>query len=187
MFIRPREFWKTARKEKITVKQLVLQHLLIVAAIPVIFSFIDNAFIGQWHDEVGHYTSFTYALFSSLIFYINYLLFVFISAITIKFLAPKFHGRASLLDGMKLMTYAVTPFFIGGVLNVFASYQTLSIVRQLFALHSLLFFMVGMPRMTRVPETHHAGFLFACILSITTLLILAFVLQYYFIPQQIVE
>jgi hypothetical protein len=89
------------------------------------------------------------ALTYAVIHYILSLLGIYVNAMVINTLAPKFDAQQNMLNAMKVSVFSTTPFWVAGVLFIIPS---LSPIVMLLSLYSLYLFYLGLPILMDIPK-----------------------------------
>ena len=158
--------WPEIRDEATTIESIYKNYLVYLAAIPAVAMFLGHIFK---RNVFGN-------LFSNLLTYALILGMVYIGAMIIEFLAPKFEGGASRTESFKLLAYSMTPAMLGGVFNLI---PILSIIGALAGLYGAYLFYLGIEPLVRVSGSKRIGFILAfvgCSIIINLALFLVFAL-----------
>lgn len=146
----PKGVWSEIKGEPTSIKDIYLQYLIVLAAIPAICGFIGMTFIGITVPFIGTIKSgFIAGLTNGIVGYALSLASVLISAIVIENLAPKFGGNTNRTLAFKLVAYSATAGYVGGVLSIIPALSMLAII---FGIYSLYTYYQGIPEMTGVPD-----------------------------------
>ncbi len=131
--LRPKEEWRTIKAEPSSVASLFGSYAVILAAVPPVFEFIGNVFIGERIPFIGWYRhSVGEALGRAALGYIFSLGTVFLFALSIDLLAPNFASKRNLRNALKLAVYSMTPVWLAGVLSLIPSLGILSLIAGLY-------------------------------------------------------
>ena len=145
----PKTEWPVIASETTDVMSLYKGYIIPLAAIPVIATFIGmtvfgvNALIVHYRVPVGT------ALTNAILSYVLMLAGMYLSALVIDWLAPKFQSEHSLIQALKLVAYSLTPMWIAGVLNIVPA---LGIIGGLIGLYGIYLFYLGMTPMMKTPQ-----------------------------------
>lgn len=148
LFVSPAETWKQIESENRSIADIYREYLLILAAVPAVTSFISQAIIGI-APIFG-------TLIGQVISYGCLLGMVYIAAIVLEFLAPKFDAKISRETAFRLCAYSITPLFVAGVFILFPLLSLLGLAAA--ALFSIYLFWLGIGLLTNVPEQRRVGF-----------------------------
>lgn len=153
----PATEWPVIAAEPTDVGTLYREYILILSAIPLVASFIGYSIIGVTMPFTGPYRRPMVDGVSLMIAsYVMGLIGVYVSAMVIEWLAPKFGSSGSRVDALKLVAYASTPMWVAGALNVLPMLGVLSL---LAALYGIYLFYLGLPVMMKTPADQVVGFM----------------------------
>ncbi len=172
LLLEPAVEWRSIAVEQDDAASLFLRYGLILAAIPSIAAFLGYSVIG--FDMLGHAVRLPIArgLGAAIASYLLWLAGIWVTALVIELLAPRFGGRADLVTGLKLAVHAPTAAWIASVFLAFPGLRILS----LLGLVSVYTLAVGIPVVTRCPPDEAPGFaaiVVICFLAIAIAIALA--------------
>ena len=147
ILLRPKQTWPVIAAEPGDSATLYSGYIAPLAAIPVIAGFIGMTLIGIGFGVTVHVPIFT-GLIQGLVSYVLSLVIVFVIALLVDVLAPTFGGTRSQINALKVVGYASTAGFVGGIFNLLPA---LSIVGLLFALYGIYLLYSGLPVLMRCP------------------------------------
>ena len=146
---KPKEEWPVIAQEQTDVATLFRTYICLLAAIPVVATFIGHSVIGISVPFVGQVRiGFGAGLVGAVVGYVLTLVSCYISAIVIEKLAPTFGSKGDTVQALKLVAYAYTPAWIAGVLGIIPA---LGILAALVSLYSIYLFYLGLPVMMQTP------------------------------------
>ena len=147
----PKTEWPVIEAESTDVGTLYTSYIAILAAIPVVASFIGGIVIGVSVPFVGTVrTPIGSAITTLILSYVLSLAMVYIAALVIDKLAPSFDSTPNMIQALKLVAYASTASWVAGVLNIIPLLGALvSLVGGLYAIY---LFYLGLPVMMKTPE-----------------------------------
>jgi hypothetical protein len=127
----------------------IMRYVLILAAIPPLAAFVGYSLIGvslgvlspQLRMPIG------WGISRALAGYGLWVGGVYVTALVIEALAPRFQSRASFLDGLKLAGYAPTAAWLAGIFLLIPPLGALALV----GLYSVYVLAVGLPIVARCP------------------------------------
>ncbi|MDA1186087.1 MAG: Yip1 family protein [Acidobacteria bacterium] len=141
--------WSVIARESTDVGRLYREYIMILSVIPVVATFIAFSVIGVSIPFAG---TFRRPMMSGLSFlllsYVMNLVGVYVCAVIIEWLAPKFKSSGTRLDALKLVAYAATPVWIAGVFNLL---PLLSVVLLLAAVYAVYLVYLGLPVLMKTP------------------------------------
>jgi uncharacterized membrane protein len=163
ILIQPRAEWQTIAAEPATVGGLYTGYVGILAAIPAICGWIGMSMIGITLPFVGHFrVALGVGLVHAVTRYVLTLVGVYLLALLIEWLAPRFDGEANRIQALKVAAYTGTPAWVAGVL---ALVPALGILQLLAALYCIYLLYLGLPALTRAPQEKALGYTVVVILA----------------------
>jgi hypothetical protein len=154
--VKPKSEWEVIATEPTSTADLYKYYIAPLAAIGPAALFIAMSgigvsipFMGSIRVPVG------IGLSTALTQYLLALVSIYLSALVINGLAPKFGGEKNVNQALKLAAYASTPAWIAGALQVLPS---LSVIVLLAGLYSLYVLYVGIPIMMKAPHDRAVGY-----------------------------
>jgi hypothetical protein len=87
--------------------------------------------------------------------YVLGLIAVYVLALVVDWLAPRFGGRRDRLQALKLAAFAYTPSWLAGLLVIFPWLSILGIVAAIYSLYLLY---VGLPVLMASPRERRLGY-----------------------------
>ena len=151
ILLRPRETWPVIATEQADAASLYRRHVAILAAVPAIATFIGLTIIGV----NGIRLPIAVGLLQLVIGYALALITVYVLALIADALAPTFGGTRGRIPALKLIAYASTAGFVGGIFNLF---PMLSILGLLAAVYSMFLIYTGLPVLMRCPAEKAAAY-----------------------------
>jgi len=146
---RPKAEWPVIEAEATNTGKLYREYIAILAAIPAISTFIGMSLIGISIPMFGTFrVGIVRGLANAVVAYVLTLVGVYIAAVVIDRLAPAFESKQDQLQALKLVAYASTPAWVGGVLNIF---PPLAILGLLVGLYAIYLFYLGLPVLMKTP------------------------------------
>lgn len=168
----PATEWPVIAAEPTDVGKLYREYIMILSAIPVIATFIGHSIIGVTMPFSGPYRRPMIDGISLIIVsYVMGLVGVYINAMVIEWLAPKFGSSGSRVDALKMVAYASTPMWVAGALNVL---PLLGMLVLLATLYGIYLFYLGLPVVMKTPPDQVVGFMVvAAVVMIVVSLVMA--------------
>ncbi len=164
IILRPKKTWPVVKSEETTIGRIYKSYALILAAIPTAAQAIGLLLIGTSFIGIRYRASLDSALGEAILSYCVSLVALYIVALIINSLAPKFASRKNLTNAFKLVAYSWTPSWIAGVLLLIPSLSSLAKLASLYGLYLLY---LGLPVLMDTPrEKVTLYFLSAVVLSI---------------------
>ncbi len=162
----PQNEWRVIAGEPDQPSEILKNYVAIVAAIPVVCSFIGASIIG-----VGPYRTGIFAgLIAAIVHYLLTLIGVYVIAFIIDALAPTFGGTKNFNSAFKIAAYAPTASWVAGV---FALLPVLSVL-MILGLYSLYLFYIGLPFLMRTPPERAIAYVLAVIVCAIIVWVLIF-------------
>ena len=179
ILFKPSQTWAEIQKEQMSIAEIYLSYVVILAAIPAIAQFIGSAFIGYsvmgMHFRMGIGSALGYAIVS----YIFSLIGVYIVALIANALASSFGTEPNLTNAFKAVAFSMTPTWVAGVLHII---PPLSILLILAGLYGIYLFYLGLPLLMNTPK--EKGLIYVIVVIVITIvfyMILGFIASSIFI------
>ena len=148
ILFQPTPTWATIEAEPADVAGLYTRYLMVLAAIPAVCGFIGMSLIGMGAFGVSFRVPLVSGLANMVVSYVLSLVGVFVLALIVDALAPRFGGQKSSIQALKLAVYASTAAMLGGVFSLLPS---LAMLGLLAALYSIYLLYVGLPVLMKNP------------------------------------
>jgi hypothetical protein len=139
IILQPKEEWREIEREAYSVQEIYTKYALILAAIPAIASFIGWSFVGV---PIG------IGVAHLILEYVLSLASVFVMALVIDALAPKFDGQKDSMQALKVAVFSSTAMWVAGIFAIIPALSILSLV----GLYSLYLLYLGLPLLMKVPD-----------------------------------
>jgi len=162
--------WGTIKGETHTTADLFTRYAMILAAIPALAGLIGFGLIGVSTGTGPFRLPFGYGLIHCILTYVFSLVGVYLLAMIIDFLSPKFGASQSMETALKISVFSMTPAWIGGIFLIIPS---LSIISMIAGLYGLYLLFLGIKQLKDVPEDKLLTFFIATV-------VLAIVIQFIF-------
>jgi hypothetical protein len=165
IILQPKDEWPVIAAEPATVADLYKGYILPLAAIQPIVSFVKLSLIGISMPMMGTYREpLGSSIGHALVTYALALAAVYVLALVIEFLAPRFGGMPDRMQALKLAAYSYTPAWIGSVLILVPWIGYL--LAFLASIYGLYLLYIGLPVLMRsAPEKNLLYF--AAVLVVT--------------------
>lgn len=150
ILVRPQSEWKVIAREPDDAAGLFKSYVAILAAIPALCGLIGSAIVGVSIPGIGAVRApIGAALGAAVAGYALSFVMVYVLALVVDRLAPKFGGRQDFPSALKLAVYASTPAWLVGVFLLIPALGFLGIL----ALYALYLVWTGVPiMMDAAPE-----------------------------------
>ncbi|MFA4858213.1 MAG: Yip1 family protein [Candidatus Margulisiibacteriota bacterium] len=145
---KPHATWQKIKQEETTVAALFVNYAAILVAFPVVAMIIGYSAVGVRVPMEGWVRwPLSASLLAGVVYYVLWLIGVYLGGYIIDYLAPHFDSKPGLINSMKLVVYAATPFWLAGVFNLVPALGFLSIV----GFYSVYLLYLGLPVMMETP------------------------------------
>lgn len=145
----PATEWPVIDAEATDIGRLYREYIIPLSAIPAIAAFIGYSLIGASMPLVGFYRRpMMTGLALMIVSYVMGLIGVFVCAVVVEWLAPKFKSSGTRVDALKLVAYASTPMWVAGILQILPALSVLSLLAGLYAIY---LFYLGLPVIMKTP------------------------------------
>lgn len=155
ILLRPKQTWPVIAAESADVASIYTSYVMILAAIPAIAAFIGLTLIGVGGFGLSYHMPIVGGIIRMVVSYVLSLVMVFVLALIVDALAPTFGGSKSQIQALKLVAYASTAGFVGGIFSLIPS---LSILGLLCSLYSIYLIYSGISVLMRCPPDKAAAY-----------------------------
>lgn len=155
ILLAPRPTWQVIDTEPADTASLYTGYLMLLAAIPAVCGFIGMSLIGMGMFGVSMRVPFLWGLVNMVVSYVLSLVGVYVLALIIDLLAPRFGGASSRIQALKVAVYASTAAMLGGV---FALLPMLSMLGLLAGLYSIYLLYTGLPILMKSAQEKSAAY-----------------------------
>jgi hypothetical protein len=149
ILLRPKETWPVIKSEEMTIAGIYKSYALILAAVSSAAHAIGLLFIGTSFIGIRYRTSLGGALGEAILAYCVSIASLFVVALLINSVAPKFYSQKNLTNAFKLVAYSWTPTWVAGVLLLIPS---LSWLTNLVSLYGFYLLYQGLPILMETPK-----------------------------------
>src|SRR5260370_6335725 len=146
MLVAPRAVWPLIAQEHADIAGLYLRYIMPLAAIPPLCKLIGWSLLFS-------YMGFGIGLVGALASYALGLAGVAVMALVASRLAAMFEGEQDIVQAFKLVAYAATPGWIGGLFRLVPGLAVLSMLMSLYSIY--LIYTGAQAVMAAGPEPHH--------------------------------
>jgi hypothetical protein len=140
ILLTPHAEWHVIAKEKSEASALFIRYLAILALIPALARCIGTSLIGG-------YAPIPSSLVGALVTYVSAFAVVYILALIIDALAPRFQAQKDFARALKLAVYSSTPVWMAGLFLLVPGLSFLVIL----GLHGVYLLWAGLPVLMQVP------------------------------------
>jgi hypothetical protein len=148
ILLRPKATWPEIAAEPTDAASLYKNYLVILALIPAVAGFIGFSLVGFGGFGATMRIPVVSGLVSAVVGYVLSLVMVFVLALIVDALAPTFSGSKSQIAALKVVTFASTAGFVGGIFSLLPS---LAILGALAGLYSIYLLYTGLPVLMKCP------------------------------------
>ena len=154
LLLQPKEEWPKIAAEPATVGSLYSNYVVYLAAVPVLCTLIGSLLFGYGVGGFTYRPSFFGAVATAILQYAMQLGGVYVFALIIDALAPRFGGTKDRVSAFKLVAYGATASWLAGVFYLLPVLHVLA----LLGLYSLYLIYTGVPILMRVPVERALAF-----------------------------
>ncbi|HET9628480.1 MAG TPA: Yip1 family protein [Novosphingobium sp.] len=154
ILLKPKEEWPVIAAEPDDTAGLFTRYAVPLAAIGPVAAFLHGQLFGYGMFGITWRPSLLGGLASMVTTYLISLVGLFVLALIVEFLAPKFEGEASRPRALKLAIYGATASFLAGIFNLLPGLGILT----LLGLYSFYLFYTGASPLMKVPEAKALSF-----------------------------
>jgi len=158
ILLSPATEWEKIKTEDHMISDLFTQYALKLAAIPALAGLIGFTFFGN----AFYNPSFGASLKWAISMYIMSIIGVYVLAYIVDLLAPTFGSKKHLPTSMKVVVFAYTAAWVGGI---FSLIPALSILGALASIYSLVLLYKGLQIVKEVPQNKMVGYFVAVIIA----------------------
>ena len=170
----PAKEWPVIAAESDNVGRLYREYIIPLSAIGPIATFLGLAVLGSLLSfGVGMYAGLGLGvlLVFMVVSWVVGLASVYLVALIIEWLAPKFQSSGTRVDALKLVAYSMTPMWVAGVLNLI---PLLGILVFLAALYGIYICYLGLPHVMKTPADQVVIFM---IVAFVVIVIVQFIIS----------
>ena len=147
--MKPAQEWRVINGEMTTPAELLINYAAPMTAIAAVCRFIGTTMIGVAAPLAGTVRiGVVRGFLSALVSWILGLVGAYLAALVIDKLSPTFQSRGGITQALKLVVYAATPVWIGGILNLIPAFALLQV---LIAFYAVYLFYLGLPILMQTP------------------------------------
>lgn len=156
IMVMPGSEWDVAASEDTGVSDVFYGYVLILALIPPVATLIGYSLIFER-------LNFGFGLIAAIFQYSLSLAAIFFIALVAQWLAPKFGGRDDMAQAMKLVAYAHTSSWIGGILFLVPNFSFLTTA---FAIYGIYLIWLGVTPIMAIPPERRLTYTLSVILTV---------------------
>lgn len=148
ILLKPKETWPQIAQETASTASIYNPYVLALAAIPAVAGFIGMSLLGMGGFGFSMRVPVASGLVNMVAGYAMTLAMVWVMAWVVNSLAPTFGGSRDAVAALKVVAYASTAAFVGGVANLV---PMLGILALLAAIYSIYLLYLGLPVLMKCP------------------------------------
>lgn len=152
----PKTEWPVIAAEPATVPDLYKNYIAIVAAIPVIATFIKGSLIGYGAFGINYRTPIGAGIAAAVVGYALSLALAYVMALIIDALAPTFGGQKNPVQALKTVAYAWTASWIASIGQIVPWLGFLIAIAGL--VYSIYLLYLGLPVTMKAPQEKAGGY-----------------------------
>ena len=172
ILLTPTAEWEVIRNEPHTVVDLFTKYVMILAAIPVVASFVGWSVVGNSFDGTTYRVPLAAGLANAVITYVLTLGSVYAMALIIDFVAPHFQGERDFMQALRVAAFFPTSWWLAGICSLLPGLAILAIVG---GLHSLWLLYTGLGPLMEIPEDRRANFAGVIVLAAIVITIIVLI------------
>ena len=165
ILLSPKTEWLKIEAEPATMGSLYTSYVLPLAAIGPVCNLIHGLVFGYGFAGFSYRPSIGSALSHAIVHYVLSLVGVFVMALIIDGLAPKFGGRRGGVQSVKVAAYSATAGWLVGIFSLIPGLGLLG----LLGLYSFYLLYLGLPRLMQAPEAKALGYTVVVVLTVIVL------------------
>ncbi len=154
ILLSPKTEWPRIDAEPSTIADIYKSHVIPVAAIGPVASFIGGQIFGHGAFGINFKPSLVAGLGSMIVSYVFALVGIFICALVINAVAPQFGATRSRVAAFKVAAYGATAAWVAGIFGIMPALGMLSIL----GIYSLYLIYTGLPVLMKAPEDKAVGY-----------------------------
>lgn len=159
LYTHPKQEWQTIERNHEALNSS-LSHVLLIALIPAVCSYIANAHIG-WNPGVGEplFLTSQSAIFMSVGMYFGLITGVFGLAYLAFWMGKTFDANPTFSQAFELSSYTATPLFMVGIAALYPTLWFIMVIGLIGLTYSVYLLYTGVPIIMNIPE--EKGFIYA--------------------------
>ena len=178
LILTPASEWDKISSETHTVQGLYTGWIMILAAIPAIAGFIGFSIVGVGAFGLSYRVPVMYGISHAIATYLLSLGSVYVFALIIDALSPKFGGEKNFMQAFKVAAFAPVASWIAGIFHILPALSILSIL----GLYSLYLLYLGLPRLMKTPAEKAMPYTVVVIIAVIVISLVIGVLTTVMLP-----
>ena len=170
--ISPEAEWAVIDRESASTASLLSGYVVPLVVVGAVANFIGNSIVGRGAPFVSTTLrlSIGTGLAMAVLSVVLAVLSVVVCAYMIDALAPTFAAQKNSVQAMKLASYAPTPAWVAGIVQIL---PVLGLFVLLGALYSLYLLYLGLPRLMKCPQEKAIGYTIVVVLCVIVVSVIA--------------
>lgn len=157
ILLTPKTEWPVIVGEPTTVADLYRNYIVVLAAVPAVFTFLKMSLIGVSVPFAGTVRIGIGAGLSQMVLgYVLTLVMVYVMAFIIDMLAPSFGGQKDRVQALKTVAYAYTAGWVAGIAAILPWLGTLIGIAGL--IYGIYLLYLGLPHTMKCPQDKAGGY-----------------------------
>jgi hypothetical protein len=173
ILLTPETEWAGIEHEPGTPAYLFPNYVVYLAAIPPLAGFIGGSIVGVNGQGGTYRVPLVAGLLGAVTAYVLSFAAVYLVAIVIDHLAPRFGGQKDFGGALKVTVYSFTPYWVLGACQMVAGLRFVGYVAAFFGIYLL---WLGLPRLMKAPSNNAIAYVAtASVCAIAALLAIALI------------
>ena len=168
IIIQPKQEWLVIDGESHSVQDLYLHYVMILAAIPAVASFIGWSLVGIGAFGATYRVPIGAGVAHMILGFLLSLGAVYVLALVIDALAPKFDGQKDFMQALKVAAFSSTASWLAGIFYVVPALSILG----LQGVYSLYILFVGLPILMKTPEDKSLPYTVVVMVAVIVVIVL---------------
>lgn len=148
IILEPKTEWNVIAAEPMTVRDIYMKWVVVLAAIPAVAGLIGALVFGYSAFGVTYRPTVGEAVSTAVFQYLGSLAGVYVLALVIDWLAPHFGGTSDRVAAVKVAAFSATAGWLAGIFAILPSLAFLN----LLGIYSVYLLYTGLPRLMKAPE-----------------------------------
>jgi hypothetical protein len=148
----PRQALQNVKNEKMEMMDIIMY--LAIVGVPTLIGFIIGYGVIGWGGFLGP------SIGAAILYYILAIVGIIVFGYILNAFAPTFKSKQNLMQALKLVSYAATPWLIAGILYFHPSIWFLATLAGLYGIYILY---IGIPILMETPKDQQIPFLIVAI------------------------
>jgi hypothetical protein len=175
ILLTPKSEWPVIDAEPATISEIYKSYVIPLAAIGPVAGFIGSTVFGYSIFGVTYRPTFVAAFGSAIVSYVFSLIGVYVMALIIEYLAPRFSATKNRTQAFKVAAYGWTAAWVVGIVGLIPALSILGIL----GLYSLYLLYLGLPVVMKAPAEKAVSYV---AVVIVVAIVLSFVISLLTVP-----